>query len=90
MVKLIQNLIDITHINLEGFVLSDHIRFDLTKLLHSLQGSSVPPRRSHNQESNPYFDSDLTSRDEQTQTLFSDRYHRHLRQPYPNGLDEVE
>ena len=66
---------------------SDHIRFDLTQLLHSLQGSSVPPRRSHNQESNHYFDSDLTSRGEQT--LFSDRYHRHLRQPYPNGLSEV-
>ncbi|CAN6938444.1 hypothetical protein HID58_073189 [Brassica napus] len=53
------------------------------------EGSSVPPRRSHNQESNPYFDSDLTSRGEQTQTLFSDRYHRHLRQPYPNGLSEM-
>ncbi|CAH8390383.1 unnamed protein product [Eruca vesicaria subsp. sativa] len=47
------------------------------------EGSSVPPRRSHNQETNPYFDS------EQTQTLLSDRYHRHLRQPYPNGLDEM-
>ena len=59
------------------------------KLLHYLQGSSVPPRRSHNQETSLYFDSHMTSRDEQTQTLFSDRYHRHLRQPYPNGLDEV-
>ncbi|XP_056846981.1 uncharacterized protein LOC130497799 [Raphanus sativus] len=55
------------------------------------EGSSVPPRRSHNQETSSYFDSDLTSRDdEQTQTLFSDRYHhRHIRQPYPNGLDEM-
>ncbi|XP_056849495.1 E3 ubiquitin-protein ligase MBR1 isoform X2 [Raphanus sativus] len=53
------------------------------------EGSSVPPRRSHNQEANPYFDSDLTSRGEQTQTLFSDRYHRHIRQPYPNGLSEM-
>ncbi|CAN6802117.1 unnamed protein product [Brassica oleracea] len=53
------------------------------------EGSSVPPRRSHNQETSLYFDSDMTSRDEQTQTLFSDRYHRHLRQPYPNGLDEM-
>ncbi|CAF2182360.1 hypothetical protein HID58_026987 [Brassica napus] len=53
------------------------------------EGSSVPPRRSHNQETSLYFDSDLTSRDEQMQTLFSDRYHRHLRQPYPNGLDEM-
>ncbi|KAL0701670.1 hypothetical protein Bca4012_057792 [Brassica carinata] len=54
------------------------------------EGSSVPPPgRSHNQESNPYFDSDLTSRGEQTQTFFSDRYHRHLRQPYPNGLSEM-
>ncbi|KAF8104724.1 hypothetical protein N665_0169s0008 [Sinapis alba] len=51
------------------------------------EGSS---RRSHNQETSSYFDSDLTSRDEQqTQTLLSDRYHRHLRQPYPNGLDEM-
>ncbi|KAG2321867.1 hypothetical protein Bca52824_015080 [Brassica carinata] len=34
------------------------------------EGSSVPPPgRSHNQESNPYFDSDLTSRGEQTQTF---------------------
>ncbi|ESQ27796.1 hypothetical protein EUTSA_v10018747mg [Eutrema salsugineum] len=52
------------------------------------EGSSLLPRRSLNQEPNPYFDSDtnfLTSRAEQ----FSDRYHRHLRQPYPDGLSEV-
>ncbi|KAL1216841.1 putative E3 ubiquitin-protein ligase HIP1 [Cardamine amara subsp. amara] len=51
------------------------------------EGSSLLPRRSLNQESNPYFDSDstfLTSRAEQT-----DRYHRHLRQPYPDGLSEM-
>ncbi|KAJ0255734.1 RING/U-box superfamily protein [Hirschfeldia incana] len=53
------------------------------------EGSSVLPRRSHNQESNPYSDVDLTSPGEQTQTLFSDRYHRHTRQPYPNGLSEM-
>ncbi|KAJ0256418.1 hypothetical protein HA466_0093810 [Hirschfeldia incana] len=49
------------------------------------EGSSVPPRRSHsNQDSSFYFDS------EQAQTLLSDRYHRHhLRQPYPNELDEM-
>ncbi|KAG7659465.1 Zinc finger RING-type [Arabidopsis suecica] len=49
--------------------------------------SSLLPRRSLNQESNPYFDSDssfLTSRAEQT-----DRYHRHLRLPYPDGLAEM-
>ncbi|CAE5964044.1 unnamed protein product [Arabidopsis arenosa] len=51
------------------------------------EGSSLLPRRSLNQESNPYFDSDsafLTSRAEQT-----DRYHRHLRQSYPDGLAEM-
>ncbi|KAF8111353.1 hypothetical protein N665_0076s0328 [Sinapis alba] len=53
------------------------------------EGSSVPRRRSHNQEPNPYFDSDLISPGEQTQTLFSDRNHRHIRQPYPNGLSEM-
>lgn len=49
----------------------------------TLQGSSVIPRRSLNQESNPYFDSDstfLTSRAEQ-----SDRYHRN----HCDGLAEV-
>ncbi|CAH2067130.1 unnamed protein product [Thlaspi arvense] len=54
------------------------------------EGSSVISRRSLNQESNPYFDSDstfLTPRAEQT--LFSDRYHRHLRQPYQDGLSEM-
>ncbi|CAA7043170.1 unnamed protein product [Microthlaspi erraticum] len=50
------------------------------------EGSTVLPRRSLNQESNPYFESD--SRAEQT--LFSERYHRHLRQqPYPDGLSEM-
>ncbi|CAH8359356.1 unnamed protein product [Eruca vesicaria subsp. sativa] len=53
------------------------------------EGSSVPPRRSHNQEANPYVDSDLPSRGERTQTLFSHRHHRHIRLPYPNGLSEM-
>lgn len=67
------------------------MRFGFFVLFNStvtMQGSSLLPRRSLNQESNPYFDSDsafLTSRSEQT-----DRYHRHLRQSYPDGLAEVE
>ncbi|EOA33410.1 hypothetical protein CARUB_v10020494mg [Capsella rubella] len=51
------------------------------------EGSSLLPRRSLNQESNPYFDSHstfLTSRAER-----SERYHRHLLQPYPDGLAEM-
>ncbi|KAG2322513.1 hypothetical protein Bca52824_015726 [Brassica carinata] len=44
------------------------------------EGSSVPPRRSHNNQE---------TSSEQTQTLLSDGYHRHLRQPYPDGLDEM-
>ncbi|XP_010416196.1 PREDICTED: probable E3 ubiquitin-protein ligase RHG1A isoform X1 [Camelina sativa] len=57
--------------------------------LQQREVSSLLPIRSLNQESNPYFDSDstfLTSRAEQ-----SDRYHRHLRQPYyPDGLAELQ
>ncbi|KFK40799.1 hypothetical protein AALP_AA2G042800, partial [Arabis alpina] len=52
--------------------------------------SSVIPRRSQNQESNPYFEADSTfstSRAELTQ--FADRYHRHLRQSYTDGITEM-
>ncbi|CAN8235000.1 unnamed protein product [Cochlearia groenlandica] len=55
------------------------------------EGSSVLPRRSINQESDHYIDSDsVFSTTRAEHTLFSDRYHRHIRQqPYNDGLSEM-